>query len=943
MRIPTSLGDKSLLEDEPFLSAFSARRARTESEHNPVAFLGKVTRLLQKEPENYRAVEEWLKLGFCPQDTVIFRLRHKTANEPACIIVESFVKFYWYLFCGLDSMGFLRQLSLPGYQNLSRLGFDDLGIKMESIEDTCLIKREPNDDPMSPLTVLSDDSPLTSRRPSITDISTIPAIENLTSSTGAIVSSRLTSPQVLDATDARPPENESPSVPDDPGPLPLAIHTTPNESVLETESDSLVDYRTPLKGCGVLELRPPGRRRRSSPPPTDNGKASTPPSVEPLALSGSYSGTQIKPDPSAEETISLDLMKAADDLDNWLVLSPIETKPDNAAPESNTQNSLPKLPLKRLPPIWAQSRQEVCESFEWFRSYQGGVYRNHGTVKGYFLSAFSAQRDCFACDGKIIISHGGGKAESARVDRGKVITKNAEDQRADDSSVSSLLENYQRGQPLVLLIDDKYGLFPFDLTSRGVYMAVLGFYRIIHAWAEYQPSSSNAKGQVVRYKFAFQWCEGQDEPWWLEQYMNAGDSLTLNDAIETLAKDSFKPEQTIIAPVPISTSPLKPENLYFPCSACGKPSPHVYQQAMACLHPACHLFWMIPSTSDFLPSELDYNPDFLTVIDPRPIPPSFRGELLPRLLDPAPANGVTTSYAYSRGWHCRKCGRLSCRSTWEHYQCPHCNDTRKIVGNIRPAINLMSIDVSASRKDKAKEIQIDDPAIKRVEPRMFNLFDCPGKVGHCHTFELPDGKGKIHRITTNRGPTVEVDRIFEAYQQQASDGTLLFRRWPLRSHKLRGTLLTNYFSQNSGETYQYVGGTDNTVPFDRAPPAVIQARNLIEKRIEEALGFPHKFNEVLSAAYMEQQKMAFHSDSEKGLGPVVAGLSMGSPALMHFRRRLKYVPDDEQRTNVLTVVLRHGDVLVMEGSGVQDFYEHTVVPSNFRIAATARWIAPGHA
>ncbi|KAJ7852814.1 hypothetical protein B0H14DRAFT_3450607 [Mycena olivaceomarginata] len=635
-------------------------------------------------------------------------------------------------------------------------------------------------------------------------------------------------------------------------------------------------------------------------------------------------------------------MKAADDLDNWLVLPQIETKADSAgmsAPESNTQNSLPKLPLKRLPPIWAQSRQEVCESFEWFRSYQGGV------------------RDCFACDGKIIISHGGGKAESARVDRGKVISKNAEDQRADDSSVSSLLENYQRGQPLVLLIDDKYGPFPFDLASRGVYMAVLGFYRIIHAWAEYQPSSSNAKGRVVGTSSPFSGARGRfDEPWWSEQYMNAGDSLTFNDATETLAQDSFKPEQTVIAPVPISTSPLKPENLYFPCSACGKTSPHVYQQAMACLHPACHLFWMIPSTNDFLPSELGYNPDFLTVIDPRPIPSSFRDELLPRLLDPAPANGVTTSYAYSRGWHCRKCGRLSCRSAWEHYQCPHCNDTRKIVGNIRPAINLMSIDVSASRKDKAKEIQIDDPAIKRVEPRMFNLFDCPGMVGHCHTFELPDGEHVASSF--QKGPTVEVDRIFEAYQQQASDGTLVFRRWPLRSHKLRGTLLTNYFSQNSGETYQYVGGTDNTVPFDRAPPAVIQARNLIEKRIEEALGFPHKFNEVLSAAYMEQQRNGGH-DSEKGLGPVVAGLSMGlsivaifpgrltpaagSPALMHFRRRLKYVHDDEQRTNVLTVILRHGDVLVMEGSGVQDFYEHTVVPSNFRIAATARWIAPGHA
>ena len=33
-----------------------------------------------------------------------------------------------------------------------------------------------------------------------------------------------------------------------------------------------------------------------------------------------------------------------------------------------------------------------------------------------------------------------------------------------------------------------------------------------------------------------------------------------------------------------------------------------------------------------------------------------------------------------------------------------------------------------------------------------------------------------------------------------------------------------------------------------------------------------------------------------------------------------------------------GDVLIMEGSGVQKFYEHAVIPFNFRIAATARFI-----
>lgn len=54
---------------------------------------------------------------------------------------------------------------------------------------------------------------------------------------------------------------------------------------------------------------------------------------------------------------------------------------------------------------------------------------------------------------------------------------------------------------------------------------------------------------------------------------------------------------------------------------------------------------------------------------------------------------------------------------------------------------------------------------------------------------------------------------------------------------------------------QYVGGADNTVPFEPGS-AVTDALNLIKKRTEQALGHERDFNEVLSAAYMEKQKMA---------------------------------------------------------------------------------------
>lgn len=58
----------------------------------------------------------------------------------------------------------------------------------------------------------------------------------------------------------------------------------------------------------------------------------------------------------------------------------------------------------------------------------------------------------------------------------------ASDQLSDDKSVRALLSNYRNRRPLVLLIDDKYALFPYDLASKGVTYAILGFYTIVCAW-----------------------------------------------------------------------------------------------------------------------------------------------------------------------------------------------------------------------------------------------------------------------------------------------------------------------------------------------------------------------------------------------------------------------------------------------------------------------------
>ncbi|KAF8135406.1 hypothetical protein EV363DRAFT_1550177 [Boletus edulis] len=566
--------------------------------------------------------------------------------------------------------------------------------------------------------------------------------------------------------------------------------------------------------------------------------------------------------------------------------------------------TLSKPPVPVSPPIWAESRQEVCESVEYFRCYHSGVYSKDNIVKGYLLGAYSASRDVFRHDGKLIISHGGGKSESIIIVRGGPNRyQTDQDQEASDKTVRALLKTWKDRRPIVLLADDKYALFPCDLTSGRYTYVVLGLYWISHAWAECQ-SARDGSGRVVRWKFAFQWCEGQGDPWWLPQEMK--DTMCLTKGLSHTANTSGNPS--------------------IRCDKCQEQSPFVYTQGWMCLNPHCDMFWSIDGED---PKQLDYREEFLSLL-----PQKFE-----RLPDITPVRvmvspgGVTTTYACSRGWHCSKCGRLSCRYKWEHWECSNCKYTHSINGRVRSPKEFWH--QQPSKAFLHSQVKKDSGIITcRLEP--INLGGNKGFTNRL-TFILPHGRGKIHLILGTPLSNRDADEVFRLYQEQASTGELKLRRYPLRN-VARGLLLTNYFSQNSGEPYQYVGGSGQTVPFSEAPDCVRRALALIKERSSLALCTDIPFNEILSAGYMERQKMSFHSDSEKGLGPIVGSLSLGSAALMHFRPHVSAEAPKAKCTHALTLVLRHGDVLIMDGDGVQKYYEHTVVPMNFRIAATARCI-----
>ncbi|KAJ7815108.1 hypothetical protein B0H14DRAFT_2603723 [Mycena olivaceomarginata] len=487
-----------------------------------------------------------------------------------------------------------------------------------------------------------------------------------------------------------------------------------------------------------------------------------------------------------------------------------------------------------FPPLWSQarlksqqSRQEMCETLPWFRSFHGGVYQKKGVAKGYMLSSFGSERDCFLHGGKFIISHGGG---------GTHTDGTVEDQKGGHPSVRALINNCSAGTPLVILVDDKYPKFPLKLKDKKIYLAVL-------AAPKLYDTSSHSSG-------------APDRTGWM------------------------------------------------------------------CLNPDCPQFW-----TGARPEGLEYISDFLQLRESPVFPSDFDARLVPE--DHIPV-AVAASFQLMRGWHCHRCGHLDRDQNLNVAQ-----DTHPILGGVHTAAALQFVGPVTRGIRVGKWLSylgITKLALKR--------YSHSNGWGFCQSFALPDNRGTIHHIRGSDSLNYLANHLLENYQIQAFNGSLKLRRYPLKKR-------TGPFFRTFSRTI-YVAGSGQTIPLNDAPSAVGDAHHLIESRVAIALGQPCIFNEVLSVAYLDAQSMAFHSDNEIGLGPVVAGLSLGSPATMAFRTLVK--PEGGQHRSDLSLVLQHGDILVMEGAGVQEHYQHAVYtppdkpfqePQGFRIAVTARYIAPG--
>jgi hypothetical protein len=99
-------------------------------------------------------------------------------------------------------------------------------------------------------------------------------------------------------------------------------------------------------------------------------------------------------------------------------------------------------------------------------------------------------------------------------------------------------------------------------------------------------------------------------------------------------------------------------------------------------------------------------------------------------------------------------------------------------------------------------------------------------------------------------------------------------------------MLGQQFMHNAGAPYKFVVQTASQ-PLDEAAPVIREAIDLIQQRAKLLLEC--EFNEILSVAYMEGQRMEvkpqlfsineqYHDDGEPGVSDIVASVSLGSTA-----------------------------------------------------------------
>ncbi|KAK9262109.1 hypothetical protein V1519DRAFT_86690 [Lipomyces tetrasporus] len=591
-----------------------------------------------------------------------------------------------------------------------------------------------------------------------------------------------------------------------------------------------------------------------------------------------------------------------------------------------SEKESPTMPV----PMWCDTRQELCESFPLFRRFHSGCYIYNGVAFGYLIDGFGTPRDYIGDN--VVILHCGRNLVTSNSGGSQI-------QSSDESTaeaIKALLSNQKRATPLVLILGSNCPVSPVNVPHR---YCVMDWFLVTHAWVDLDQSTG-----LKLWKFRFERIDRTAKPWW------------------------HNPQSEIILDRPMSKIGARG------CSDCAKEFPQVYKQGYMCLNGECPQFWKVKGQSP--PDDLQYNEEFLAMRRGEyqgPIPFDLRA--LPHVRDALSVSG----------WHCHNCGKLNCRQAWEGWICnsPGCHEKLLI---------LDRIDSYLSKHDRgglyptytgapiSTDVVLDESIVSAYSHTMdFSIQGCYRVM----KYEVNDlGGGAIYHVIPNKtlcnlpeGP----DAIFKEYKAAMS----IFHRYPWKTTKFGSRTLAPYFAHYASAHCKVTETIPEYTPFHLCPKAIPMVLNYVHAILRvERIPFCDQFNEVLSTAYFGSQKIGHHSDSVPDFGQTIASVSLGSRAIMKFRKKVENVLNNEMPNEailnerieaddvdmllvsdittddgniplalnpsgvsgsrcktILQLELDHGDVVIMQGACIQSRLVHTVISTGeFRIEATARYV-----
>ncbi|KAK8099288.1 uncharacterized protein PG998_012529 [Apiospora kogelbergensis] len=579
------------------------------------------------------------------------------------------------------------------------------------------------------------------------------------------------------------------------------------------------------------------------------------------------------------------------------------------------------------PLAFADKRAQMADALPFNKNHEGCFHTANNIIKGMVIDGEASSHDVIT-DSVIVTAIGGGREFDAATGR-MLRTKNQDENCRKHKRVTDALENKR---PVSVIIGSKNPSYPVKPPRN---FCLMGFFQVTYVWAE---KTEAADGSLVsEYMVRLEKIDLTEKSWW----MPAGcESVT----------------------IPVGAYECDGKS----CAVCGNYSKTIYTEGWTCLSMSCEGHFEFGRSVN--PDELMYTEAFLLERHSDqgfiPLPQAIPG------LPEANKTSFGTEAEFKRGIVCPDCNFCSRRVHWWGWACENtseeCGFRHSVAFNNYPLTEVEREYAAMSSRRQVgctQDESISHLAISRGG-YIIDMYAFPNSEG------LVGGVASVFRATPEtcalpNGP----DDLYHAMQNKE----LKLRRNPARAKGSRREELTSHFAFNYGAFYKF-GVFVDSVAFKHAPDTILKCLaqldwsqslgitelpNFIDGLPKDVDGLAtdysdksmslksEKFNELLALGYFEGSKISYHDDGEKELGPTVATLSLGSPALMRFRPKRKSTlgqagnAKSGDKPSVLSFVLKHGDIVIMHGTDIHRDYEHEVTPKGkLRFALTARYIRP---